>query len=136
VPPPQLTGDHRKVQEAAATTMRRQDIFDVCDEYGYCRRHPDMRLMKPRDDGKHWRILRRRCPECIFDDRPPKLDVATVAVVVDEPEQRLTAQLRMEMQVEEETPHECLGRCLSEITITGVLVLLVVAIVSTIIYLL
>jgi hypothetical protein len=116
--------------------MRRQDIFDVCDEYGYCRRHPNVRLVKPRDDGKHWRILRRRCPECIIDDRPPIQDIATVATVIDDPEQRLAVQLRREMQVEEETANECLGRCLTEIAITGVLVLIVVAIASTIIYLL
>ncbi|KAL3809443.1 hypothetical protein ACHAXA_007785 [Cyclostephanos tholiformis] len=40
------------------------------DDDGYCRSHPDVRLMKLREDGR-WRILRKRCPECIaVEDRP------------------------------------------------------------------
>lgn len=34
------------------------------DDDGYCRSHPDVQLMKMRDDGR-WRVLRKRCPECI-----------------------------------------------------------------------
>ncbi len=103
-------------------STRRQDIYDVCDDDGCCRRHPDVRLVKPRGDGQGWRILRRRCPECINEERPIAAGDGDDGI-----EPRLTAQLRMELEVEAETANECLGRCLGEIVTKIVLVLLVVA---------
>ena len=103
-------------------STRRQDVYDICDDDGCCRRHPDVRLVKPRGDGQGWRILRRRCPECIDEERP----MATGDDDDDGVEPRLTAQLRMELEVEAETADECLRRCLGEIVMTDVLVFLVV----------
>ncbi len=40
----------------------RRDI----DDEGYCLHHPDIRLMKLRRDDT-WRVLRKRCPECLKD---------------------------------------------------------------------
>ncbi len=103
-------------------STRRQNVYDVCDDDGCCRRHPNVRLVKPHGDGQGWRILRRRCPECIDEERPIAAgDDNDIGV-----EPRLTAQLRMELEVEAETANECLGRCLGEIVTKGVLVLLVV----------
>lgn len=38
------------------------------DEEGYCMHHPNVRLMKLRNDDT-WRVLRKRCPECLNDRR-------------------------------------------------------------------
>ncbi|KAL9190999.1 hypothetical protein ACHAXT_000705 [Thalassiosira profunda] len=42
------------------------------DEEGYCAHHPDVRLMKLKRDGD-WRVLRKKCPECIREDCPAML---------------------------------------------------------------
>ena len=47
-----------------STHGSRRDI----DEEGYCMHHPNVRLMKLRNDDT-WRVLRKRCPECLNDRR-------------------------------------------------------------------
>ena len=55
---------------ASTTSSLMASTWHDIDDDGYCRSHPDVRLMKPRDDGR-WRVLRKRCPECIVvADRP------------------------------------------------------------------
>mmetsp|Transcript_18980 Transcript_18980/g.41361 ORF Transcript_18980/g.41361 Transcript_18980/m.41361 type:complete len:1052 (+) Transcript_18980:88-3243(+) len=43
------------------------------DDEGYCMHHPEIRLMSQRSDGS-WRVIRKKCPECIMEDCPRMMD--------------------------------------------------------------
>ena len=55
-------GGGASVQSYSTQGSVRRDI----DDEGYCLHHPDIQLMKLRRDDT-WRVLRKRCPECLKD---------------------------------------------------------------------
>ena len=65
-----MTGRATKhlLDDDKSTYSRSSVRYDVDDE-GYCMHHPEIELMRMRPDG-FWSTVRKKCPECIYEDCP------------------------------------------------------------------
>ena len=65
------TKSTNSTRTSKSTYSRSSVRYDVDDD-GYCMHHPEIELMRLRSDG-FWSTVRKKCPECIYEDCPSLL---------------------------------------------------------------
>lgn len=57
---------------SSKSTYSRSSVRHDVDDDGYCMHHPEIELMRLKSDG-FWSTVRKKCPECIYEDCPSLL---------------------------------------------------------------
>jgi hypothetical protein len=55
--------------DKSSSSYSRSSVRHDVDDEGYCMHHPEIELMRLRSDGV-WSTIRKKCPECIYEDWP------------------------------------------------------------------
>lgn len=67
-----LDDDKSTNSRSSKSTYSRSSVRYDVDDDGYCMHHPEIELMRLKSDG-FWSTVRKKCPECIYEDFPSLL---------------------------------------------------------------
>lgn len=67
-----LDDDKSTNSRSSKSTYSRSSVRYDVDDDGFCMHHPEIELMRLKSDG-FWSTVRKKCPECIYEDCPSLL---------------------------------------------------------------